>query len=417
MNRIGAKAVVLSLLFLCGAVFYCGNGVAGDWPQILGPHRNGIAVDEKIADSWPTDGPKVAWQHTVGEGFSGVAVADGLAVLFHRVGDSEVVTAFNARTGKPRWSAKHPTRFTTAFSSDKGPRCVPLIHKKHVYVFGSQGVLRCLRMKNGSEVWLRNTHKDFGAPEGYFGAGSTPIIEEDKILVNVGSRNKAGIVAFDLATGKTLWKATSEYASYSSPVATTVKGKRHVLFITRMKLVSLDPATGQERFSFAFGKRGPTVNAASPVIIDGHLFATAHYRVGAVYAKIAAHKADPVWTSDDVLSSHYMTPLLDNGLLYGIHGQERVNRPELRCIDPATKKVRWTKTGLGYGSMIKADGKFLLLTTTGELILIKPDAKQYRELARASVLKSTTRALPALSHGLLYIRDTDTLKCLDLRKP
>ena len=402
---------------------FCGIGLllasqsldAGDWPQILGPNRNGIAVEEKIADSWPKNGPATVWKRKVGEGYAGIAVAGGIAVLFHRVGNDERVEAMDAASGQVVWKADFPTSFHTTFNPDNGPRCTPIIHKGRVYVFGAQGGLRCLDLKTGRKIWSRKTHKEFGAQEGYFGAGSTPIIEDDKIIVNVGSRNKAGIVAFALESGKTIWNVTNEFASYSSPVAATIDGVRHVIFITRYKTVSLDPKTGQVRFEFSFGKRGPTINAASPLILDDKLFVSSHYGVGAVFARIKRSNVEILWKSDEILSSHYMTPIAHQGYLYGIHGQERLDDPELRCFDPKTKQIRWRRPGFTYGSMIKADGKLITLATDGKLILMKPDSTRYRELARVSVLNNTTRAVPALSHGLIYIRDTNTLKCLDLK--
>lgn len=387
---------------------------AGDWPQILGPNRNGVAKGEKIVNSFPAKGPKVVWQRKVGDGYSGVAVADGVAILFHRVEGNEVVEALNAKTGKPLWSSKHKTTFTTGFSPDRGPRCTPVIHRGYVYVYGAQGVLRCIALKTGKEVWMRETHKDFRAPEGYFGAGSTPIAEGDNLLVNVGSRRGASIVAFNLKTGKTAWQVFSDSASYSSPVAVTVNGVRHVLFITRLNMVSIDPKTGKERYSIRFGARGPTVNGASPIVIDGHVFATAHYGVGAVFAKLGKSKFDVKWKSDDVMSSQYMTSIQHDGHFIGIHGQERVGVSELRCFDPKTKKIAWSKRGFGYGTMLKADGKLIAVTTTGKLIVFQADTKKYTELGRAQIFDNTTRALPALSDGLLFVRDTKTLKCLDL---
>eukprot|EP00913_Durusdinium_trenchii_P005647 g5265.t1 len=281
---------------------------------------------------------------------------------------------------------------------------------------GPLGVLRCLNLADGKVIWTRQTHKDFGAPAGYFGAGSTPIVVGKNLLVNVGSRDGAAVVAFDLNSGKTAWKSFNDTASYSSPVLTTIDGTRHVIFITRLNLVSLDPSNGKVRFSFPFGKRGPTVNGASPVVINGHVFASAHYGIGAVYARIGKTDAKIDWKSDAVMSSQYATSIAHDGNLYGIHGQERVGPSELRCFDPKTKKIHWSKTGLGYGSLLKVDGKFLLLTTEGELLMFKADPKGYKELARASVLRSTTRALPALSDGLLYVRDAKTLRCLKLRR-
>lgn len=389
---------------------------AGDWPQILGPNRDGLAAkDERLADSWPKEGPAVLWQRKVGGGFAGIAVAQETAVLFHRVDDDEVVEALDVTTSKPRWTSKSPTSFSSGFSDDQGPRCTPLIHGDRVIVFGVQGMLRCLELKSGNKVWERATHAEFKAPEGYFGAGSSPIVVGDKVLVNVGAgKAGAGIVAFDLATGKTLWKSVSDDASYSSPIALTIDGVQHVIFVTRLKTVSLDPETGKVRFEFPFGKRGPTVNGATPVVFDGNLLVSAHYGVGAVFAKIGANSADEVWNSDDIFSSQYMTPLTHNGLFYGVHGQERASEPDLRCFDAKTQKVLWSKQDFAFGTMIQADGKFVTLTTDGELILWKPDPKRYQELARTTVFRSTTRALPALSNGRLFVRDSSTLKCLQV---
>ena len=389
---------------------------AGDWPQILGPHRDGLAAkDERLADSWPKTGPVELWQRRVGGGFAGVAVIQDTTVLFHREDDDEVVEALDVTNGKPKWTSKSVTSFSSGFSDDQGPRCTPLVHGDRVIVFGVQGTLRCLELKSGKQVWQRATHAEFKAPEGYFGAGSSPIVVGDKVLVNVGAgKAGAGIVAFDLATGQTVWKAVSDDASYSSPIATTVDGVQHVIFVTRSKTVSLDPDTGKVRFEFPFGKRGPTVNGATPVVLNGHLLVSAHYGVGAVFAKIGAHGADELWNSDDIFSSQYMTPLIHGGLVYGVHGQERVSEAELRCFDAKTQKVLWSKSDFAFGTMIQADGKFVTLTTDGELILWRPDAKRYQELGRTRLFRGTTRALPALSNGRLFARDASTLKCMQL---
>ncbi len=397
------------------AVAFSGQNLfAGDWPQILGPNRDGHAAkDERLAASWPKEGPAVLWQRKVGGGFAGVAVAKEVAVLFHREGDDEVVEALDAATGETTWKSKSKTSFSTGFSDDQGPRCTPVIHGERVIVFGAQGMLRCLELKSGKLQWQRATHAEFKAPEGYFGAGSTPIVVGDKVLVNVGAgKAGAGIVAFDLASGKTVWQAVNDDASYSSPIVVTVDGVTHAIFVTRLKTVSLDPDTGKVRFEFPFGKRGATVNGASPVAFDGHLLVTAHYGVGAVFAKIGSNAANELWNSDEVLSSHYMTPLVYNALVFGIHGQERASESELRAFDPRTQKVLWSKPGLGFGTMIQADGKFLMQTTDGELILWQPDSKGYQELARTRLFRGTTRALPALSDGRLFARDSSSLKCV-----
>ena len=401
---------------------------AGDWPQILGPNRNGIAVDEKLADSWPAGGPNTVWQRKVGSGFSGVAVADGIVVLFHRVGKNETVEGMQADSGKVLWKTTFPTDYIPSYNSDNGPRATPLIHKGRVYVHGVKGGLYCVDLKSGRKIWSRDTFEDYNSkkpfrgepPEGYFGISTTPIVEGDKLLLNVGGdTNGAGVVAFALDSGKTVWKATSERASYSSPVAATIDGARHVIFAARLNIVSIDPANGKTRFRIPFGKPGPNVTAAIPIVLDDHLFVTASYRFGAVYAALGKNDAEVLWKSDDIMSSQYTTCVADGEYLFGIHGRQDQGAAALRCFNPATKKISWTKTGFGYATLIKADGKLIAMKTDGELLLAEVNLRRYRELARAKIFdnrrRNSTRALPALADGRLYVRDTRTLKCLDLQ--
>ncbi len=397
---------------------------AGSWPQILGPHRNGVAENEDLIDSLPADGPPVVWQREVGSGFAGLAVASGRAVLFHRVGNREVVEAMDPATGRVLWKADFPARYRPSYTRDDGPRCVPLIADKRVIVYGAMGDLRCLDLETGKEIWAHQTFDEFNSgrpfrgepPEGYFGVGTTPIVVGDRVLVNVGGDTKqAGLVAFSLEDGTTLWKATSERASYSSPIARKLGEHTEVIFVTRLSVVSVSAENGAVRFTFPFGRAGPTVNAASPVLMDGHLFVTASYGIGAKWAKLTDDGAEVLWSSDDILSSQYTTPIAHQGKLYGIDGRQDVGIASLRCIEPATRTIHWSKDDFGYATLLLADGKLLAMTTDGELVFVEPTPQRYVERGRARLFTGTVRALPALADGLLYARDTDTLKCFDLR--
>jgi outer membrane protein assembly factor BamB len=385
--------------------------MAGEWPQILGPNRNGIAVGEKLAERWPKGGPAVEWRCPVGRGFAGPAVSGGKAVIFDRQGDFEVVTARNATSGQELWSVKAPVRYESTISPDDGPRCVPLIHGDRVYVLGVAGRLRCLTLADGSQRWQRELLKDFDVPPSYFGVGSAPILIGDKLLVNVGG-DQAGVVAFNIADGTTAWQATDEGASYSSPTVATIEGRPIAIFVTRLTVVGLEPASGKVRFRFPFGQRGPTVNAATPLVIDGRLFVSASYGVGAVWAKLSANSVEELWRSDDVMSSQYTTCVYHEGALFGIDGRQDIPPAHLRAFDPHTKKVFWTEEDFGTGNLILAGDKLLIMKTDGELILAAADTSKYRELARAQVLNGTAQPLPALASGRLYVRDETTLKCL-----
>jgi outer membrane protein assembly factor BamB len=415
MSRMRIRLFCL-VAWLAGSGFKLGESVsAGDWPQILGPHRNGVAEQETLAEGWTKGGPKKVWEAAVGSGYSGVAVVGRTVVVFHRLDDEETVTALAVDSGEKLWSRGYPTTYRPQIEDSNGPRCVPVVADDKVITFGVQGVLSAWELKTGKPLWSRKTHAEFSPPDAYFGAGSTPLVDGKRVLVNVGGRNGAGIVAFDLQTGKTLWQQTDDAASYSSPIAVTIGETRHALFLTRLHFVSLDPGTGRERFRTAFGQRGPTVNAANPVLIGEDVLLTASYGIGAKFLRVGKDSAQIHWEGDDILASQYTTPIVDNGLVYGVDGRQDGGPVSLKCFDPETRKVYWTKPLTEYATLIAADGKLLIQQTDGTLRMAKLTKEGYAELAHASLAKSQARPLPALAQGRYYLRDRSTLRCYDLR--
>jgi outer membrane protein assembly factor BamB len=390
-------------------------GMASDWPQILGPNRNGKATDEKLASPWPAGGPPQVWQYAVGSGYAGVAAAQRKVVVWHRVGDECVADALDVRLGQRLWQAKFPTRYVSTIAPDNGPRCVPVIHQGQVFLVTPDGDLHCVALADGKTVWSRQAYADFDAPEGYFGAGSTPIVVDNKLIMNVGGRG-AGMVAFAIKDGTTVWQATDEAASYAAPTLTGVAGNPLVIAVTRLNTLGIDPANGQVRWQYPFGMRGPTVNAATPLVLGDHLFLSASYGIGARWLKLAANQVDEVWESNDAMSSQYTTSIEHQGTLYGIDGRQDQGIARLRAIDPTTGKVRWTKEGFGSGHLIFADDKIIAQAIEGDLVLIDPNPKDYREISRFKALNTTAQALPALANGQLFVRDTNTLKCLWISK-
>ena len=389
---------------------------AADWPQILGPKRTGIST-ESIPHVLGKSGPPTVWKKSVGSGFAGVAVVGKRAVYFHRQQDKEIAVAVSTDDGSEIWTRSFPTNFAPGFTPDGGPRCVPLISSDRVFLFGASGGLRCISLKDGSIIWQVETQRKFKSPDGFFGAGSTPVLDGDRLIVNVGSRNGAGVVAFHANDGKVLWKSTNEYASYSSPLVADIDGTRHALVISRMKMLSLDPTNGKVRFQFPFGKRGPTVNGASPVVFGNNLLLTASYGIGAELHSLKDTGSKRVW-QDGFLSSQYATPIRVGDAIFAVNGRQDSGpkSASLMCFDPRTKTVHWQKDNFDYGTLICAGDTLLFLTCGGELILVEANPKAYNEFARAKVLQPSPSGyrLPALSNGKLYVRDDRTLKCLDL---
>ena len=392
---------------------------AGEWPQILGPSRNGVARAERIQRDWGEAAPMELWNHPVGQGYAGVAVVEPRAILFHRMEDDEVVEALDTTTGKVLWSTRWPVQYRARINPDTGPRCIPLIHDNTVYLYGVAGRLVCLDLENGAERWARDTRRDYQFPESYFGVGSSPLLVNDKLIVNVGGPNDGGIVAFSIDTGKTLWQSTGTRASYASPIATVIDEQPLVLVTGWVEFVGLDPASGEVKFSMPYGKRGPTVTAANPVLVDPHhVFLSASYRIGARLIEItspgAVCEAQTVWDADDIMSSQYSTSVGSSGIFYGVDGREDGATPRLRCFNPKSREVYWSTENFGMATLIHAGDTLLAMKTDGELVLVDASSDAYHELARFRLFNTTTRALPALADGRFYVRNSQMLKVFDL---
>ncbi len=354
----------------------------------------------------------------MGSGYAGPAVADGKAYAFHRVGDIERLDCRDAATGKLLWSTDFEASYRSAIDPDSGPRCVPLVHQERVYLFGAAGDLHCVATTNGDKIWSRQAYAELQADEGYFGAGSSPLVLGDVLLVNVGGTPAAGIVAFALDTGQTRWQQTSERASYAAPVRLQLQGHDYACFVTRYNTLAIDPQTGDVRFQFPFGKRGPTVNAAVPLVLGQRLFVSAAYGVGCALVDLQSGAPKTLWANDETLSSQYNTAIYCDEHLYGIHGREDVGRAQLRCVRGTSGQVQWTEPDFGVAHLLLVDQKLLILKVDGTLVLAEPRADRFLQLASSTISPHATRALPAVAGGRLLLRDNrsdgGTLYCLQV---
>ncbi len=355
------------------------------------------------------------WEKDVGDGLANVAVANRRVILFHRLGDEDVVEALDVQTGKAIWAFRYPTTYRDSFGFDPGPRASPVIASSQIYTFGAQGMLHCLRFTDGKKVWSFDTHAKFGVSKGFFGAAGTPLVDAGRLFLNVGGSGGAGLVALDKDSGRVLWTATDDEASYSSPVAADFGGKRHIVFFTRSGLQAADPATGEIRFHQRWRSRSRTsVNAATPIVVDDRIFLSSSYGTGAILLKVGGAELEKVWSSDDALSNHYSTSVYKDGYLYGFHGRQEYGQ-ELRCVEWETGKVRWSEPGIRAGTVTLAGDRLLVLRENGELILAEASPAGFKSIARAKILDGVVRAYPALSGGRLYARNGRRLICVDLR--
>jgi outer membrane protein assembly factor BamB len=380
-----------------------------------GPNRDGHSTETKLNWNWPKEGPPVAWTKDIGHGWAGPVVVGDTLLLFHRVEDEEILAALEPATGKEKWTAKYRTRYRDDFMFDDGPRATPLVADGKVSTLGANGDLHAWELATGKKLWGKNVRDDYKADKGFFGVACSPIVVGGKLLVNAGGKG-AGVVAFEPATGKEVWKATDDPASYSSPTAAEIDGKTAAVFLTRFGLRVLDPANGKVMYELAWRPRlDASVQAATPLVWKDEIFLTVSYSTGAVVARLKGGELTEVWANDKSLSSQYNTPVRVGDYLYGLHGRSDVGTAQLRCVEWKTGNVKWSEANFGVASLVAVDGGLLALSESGDLVRFDASPDGYKERGRSTILTKPTRAAPALADGRFFARDGTKLVCVKLK--
>jgi outer membrane protein assembly factor BamB len=395
---------------------------AADWPQFLGPQRDGRAPAEApLVEDVPDDGFKVLWKHDCGEGFAGPVVKDGRVILFHRMKDQNVVEARDAVTGRELWRTAWETDYRDDFGFDAGPRSSPTLHgsgaSAAVFCYGADGSLTALSLEDGKEKWRKDLVKELSSGKGFFGRAGAPLVAGDLVMVAAGGEG-AGVAAFDRESGALRWKALDHEAGYASPILMRPPQGERAVFFTREGVAGLDPASGKVAWTQPFrAKMHASVNAASPVAVDStHFFTSSCYDVGGALWEIGKDdKLTATWRAGDRLDCHYSTPVLVDGNLYGFHGRQETGQ-QLRCIAVNDGIVRWSMP-LAAGHIIACGKRLVILTEDGELILTAASPDKAPSLSvRGEILRGGHRAPPALANGLLCAKDKSRLVCVDLRR-
>ena len=443
---------------------------ASDWPQFLGPQRNGTSDEKGLAPRIPSNGLPILWEKAVGKGYAAPSIQGGKLILFQREGNEETIAALDVESGMQRWRYAYPSHYRDPYGYNNGPRAAPLISSNRVYTFGAEGRLVCLNLEDGHLVWQRDTATEFLVPEAFFGVGSSPLISDGRLYVMVGGQPNSGMAALDPGTGKTLWESTGQacwdgvvaagwrgerqyrwsgaekLASYSSPFETTIQGRKLLLCFMRQGLAALNPTNGAVQFVRWFqSEANDSVNAMTPVVHgDEILISAAYYSMGSALLRVGADGTNytEVWhqprspllrdpntghSMEAVLGMHWSQPILIDGYLYGFTGR---NEPDayFRCVEWATGRKMWERDErwaphsteqpavMGRGSMIYADGRLIALGEGGILAMYTPDPKGCEELGRWQVpsLQHPSWAGPVLAGRRLYLRSEDRLVCLDI---
>ncbi len=437
-----------SLLLLFAAVSLTNLVLhADDWPQWLGPQRDGVWRETSIVEKLPTNGFKFRWRTPIGGGYSGPAVVNGRVYVMDRqlatgatkatnafdrsaIRGTERVLCLNEADGKTLWQHEYDCAYTVSYGA--GPRVTPSVAEGKVYTLGSEGNLVCLDAEKGTPLWSRDFKKEFGIKTPMWGFAGHPLVDGKKVICLAGG-NGSVAVAYDKDTGKELWRALSaKEPGYAPPMIYEFAGKRQLILWHPEAVSALEPETGKVIWthpitpSVRFGMTIP-----SPRKVGDLLFLTSFYN-GSLLLRVRDDKPLVVWQSQkisekdtDGLHSVMATPLIENGHIYSpcSYGQFRCLKLETgerlwETFAPTSgKSARW-----GHAFIVKHGERSFIFSEQGDLIIAKLTPEKYEELSRAHLLDPVNRdpgrpvvwSHPAFANKSIYARNDQEIVCVSL---
>ncbi len=425
---------------------------AADWPQWLGPNRDGVWKEDGILDTFPKDGPKVLWRKPIHPGYTGPAVAGGKVFVMDRLRKEpaadaprgqtpgvERVLCLDAKTGDTVWTHEYE-RVYARVDRPMGPRSTPTVDGERVYTLGTMGDLLCLQVSDGKPVWRKYLPDDYKTKPPVWGYSAHLLVHDGLVIALVGGEGKA-VVAFDKLTGQEKWTALSSAdVGYAAPVIAEVGGTKQLVVWLSDKLCGLNPKTGEVIWSHAHPAQGktqmkPAVSIVTPKVVGNMVYVSSAYD-GALAVKLAAGKpADIVWRANDIFPKTpeklpvLMTSLIAKGdHLYGL----AANTGAVLCAEAATGKEVWSSTDLfggkdalfGSAFWVEQGDRVFCFTDAGDLAILKLSPKGYEETSRAHVLdpigadrgRKVIWSHPAFANQAMTVRNEKEIVCFSLAK-
>jgi outer membrane protein assembly factor BamB len=396
---------------LCGAFVAMSGARAADWPQWLGPDRDGTSVETGLRQSFAASGPPVVWKRALGPGFSGISVVGSRLTTMTADANHEFVVALDAASGRELWRSPVGARFGDRMGGD-GPRSTPTMDGDRVIALGAKGRLAALDGASGRQLWSVDLTGDLGGSAPKWGYSASPLVHGGRVFVDVGGSAGRGLAAFDRRDGRVIWAAEDDRAGYSSPVLIRPMGIEQIVFFTGRRIVSVSPDAGVAFWSLPW-KTSHDVNAATPLLLGSdRLFISSAYGTGAAMLRVGRDGdrlvARELWKST-AMRNKMTTSIVHGAHIYGF------SESTLTCVDAMSGEVAWEKDGYGRGTLLLADGRLWALSEECELVVASARPDRYAEQGRWRVLGDRCWTVPSLANGRLYLRDETHIASVDLR--
>ena len=375
------------------------------WTNYRGPNRDGRYEELPVLTSWPAGGLTPIWKQPVGIGYASFTVADGVAFTIEQRRRQEMVVAYDLNTGRELWTQGWNAEYTD--STGDGPRATPVWDDGRLYALGATGELRCLDAKTGLVIWGKNILTENGASNLPWAMAASPLIVDDKVIVQPGGSNGNSVVAYAKSNGAPVWKSLDDKQAYVSPMLVTLDGRRQILVVSATRAAGLVPESGRLLWSYTW-ETEMGINAAQPVIVGpNRFFISSGYGKGAAVVEINGGSPRTIW-ENVYMKNKFNSSVLYQGYVYGL------DEGILTCLDVNTGERKWKGGRYGYGQLILAGGNLIVITDTGELALVRAAPDQFSETARFQAIEGKTWNYPAIAGGRLLVRNGNQMAAYNI---
>lgn len=405
-----------------GGVAAAVSARASDWAQWRGPKQDGISPETGLLQDWPAGGPKLVWNVAgVGNGYSTVATVGDRILTAGEVGGQSSVICLNAKDGSKVWATAIGKTGTAGCCNAGGPRSAPTIDVAAglVLAHSQYGEAAALNLKDGKEVWKKDTMKELGARLPVWGFSSAPVVDGDQVLFTICGA-EGTVVALDKKTGKLIWQSelkdsSKDNAIYSTLVVATIEGVKQYVQLTDISIAGINPADG--KLLWRADRPGKTAVIPTPVVFGNLVYTTSGYGVGCNCFEVKKNgnkfEAAELWNNKQMVN-HHGGVIRVGPNVYG-HSDSK----GWTCQDIKTGNVLWQDKSFGKGSIAYADNRFILRQEdkAGPIALIEASPTGYKEHGRFDQPNRSGQMAwphPVISNGKLYIRDEDRLLCFDV---
>jgi outer membrane protein assembly factor BamB len=376
----------------------------------LGTNRNGVVEGLKLDRNWSAHPPQQLWRQPIGLGWSSFCIAGARAFTQEQRGEDELVVCYQLTTGHVLWAHTNHARFSESLSGD-GPRATPTLFGGRIYAFGGTGILDCLDAGTGQLLWSHDVLKENSLPNLPFGKSTSPLIYDELVVVSGGMTNSSTLLAYHLKDGSPAWRGGTDKASFSSPVLTTLAGKRQIVSVNASSASGHDPVTGAVLWEYVWPGEWP--KCTQPIILPPErIFLSASFNAGCMLLQVNAAPDGKLsvtekWKNRN-MKSEFSNIVTRDGFAYGL------DDGILACIDLATGERKWKDGRYGHGQVLLINDLLLVQTENGPLALVEANPACYREVANLKALNSKTWNVPAVGDGCLLVRNDLEVACYKL---